>query len=342
MIALLALACGGAPEHAGHEGHEGHEGHAMGPMAVEVAPEAVQALGIRTEPATRSEEAVQRRAPATVGWDPHAVTPLTAQAGGQIRELLLPLPGEPVKQWQVVARVYQPEVRAAFEELRVAKGLGEPWLGAARDRLVATDIARADVDAALASGQVPETYAVRSPIAGVVLDHPVQKGAWLAPGGVVGVVGDPAALVVDLVVSGTAPPSGSPVVLRDAATGESWPATISGPLPTNDAAGLRVRAIPQAAPPVGRPLVAEWSESAAGGVWVPSTAVVDTGERRVVFVEVGDGRYEPRPVTLGQASGERIQVLDGVQEGEPVVVSGTFLLDSESQIGAMGHAGHGG
>lgn len=337
------MACGGAPaeEHAGHEGH-GASMAPMAPMAVEVAPEVVRALGIRAEPAVTGEEAVERRAPAVVGWDPHAVTPVTAQAGGQIRELLLPLPGEPVKQWQVVARIYQPEVRAAFEELRVAKGLGDPWLGAARDRLVATGIARADVDAALASGKIPETYAVRSPIAGVVLQHPAQKGAWLGPGGVVGVVGDPSALVVDLVVSGAVPPPGSAVVLRDAATGETWPATISGPLPSNDAAGLRVRAIPQSAPPVGRPLVAEWSESAAGGVWVPSTAVVDTGERRVVFVEVGDGRYEPRPVTIGQTSRDRIQLLDGVREGEAVVVSGTFLLDSESQIGAMGHAGHGG
>lgn len=341
MIAML-LACGGPPkeEHAG-SGHEGH-GASTAPMAIEVAPEAVAALGIRAEAAVTGQETVERRAPATVGWDPHAITPVTAQAGGQIRELLLPLPGEPVKKWQVVARVYQPEVRAAFEELRVAKGLGDPWLGAARDRLVATGISTADVDAALASGKVPDTYAVRSPVAGVVLEHPAQSGSWLAPGGVIGVVGDPSALVVDLVVSGTAPPPASPVTLRDAATGETWPATISGPLPTNDPAGLRVRAIPQVAPPVGRPLVAEWSESALGGVWVPSTAVVDTGERRVVFVEVGDGRYEPRPVQLGQTSGDRIQLLDGVREGERVVVAGTFLLDSESQIGTMGHAGHGG
>lgn len=103
-----------------------------------------------------------------------------------------------------------------------------------------------------------------------------------------------------------------------------------------------MRVLPSDAIPVGRPLVAEWTDVGAVGTWVPRTAVVDTGTRRVLFVETGPGRYEPRDVVLGAVAGDRIQVTSGVSPGEPVVVSGTFLLDSETQIGAGGHAAHGG
>src|SRR6185503_6867494 len=98
---------------------------------------------------------------------------------------------------QVVARLYQPDIRAAFEELRVAKGLGEPWASAARARLVASGVSARDVDAGGA-----ELYSVRAPASGVVLERSAVEGGWLGPGGVVGVVGDPRELVVEMVVAG--------------------------------------------------------------------------------------------------------------------------------------------
>jgi Cu(I)/Ag(I) efflux system membrane fusion protein len=345
------LACGqdGQDEHAEHATGGEHAGHtppangaAAGVGVVEVDAAVAEALALRTEPVTVSSSAVERRSPATVGWDPHAVTRITVQAGGQVRELGLPLPGEAVRKGDLVARLFQPEVRAAFEELRVAATLGEPWLQAARSRLLATGIGKAEIDRALASGITPETFSVRAPTDGIVLEHPVREGAWVAPGGIVGVLGDPGALVVEMVVTGAAPALGSTVTLRNPALGQTWTATVSSLLPTAEVAGAQVRLVPQGQPPVGRPLVAEWTEEGVGGIWVASTAVVDTGERRVVFVEVGPGKYAPREVVLGARADERIQILAGLSEGERVVVSGTFLLDSETQIGTMGHAAHGG
>ena len=89
---------------------------------VHVSPDVATKLGIATEPATAGDVQLVRRAPASVGWDPLAVTRVTAQPGGQVRKLSLPRPGEPVTKGEIVARLYQPEVRAAFEELRVANG----------------------------------------------------------------------------------------------------------------------------------------------------------------------------------------------------------------------------
>ena len=339
MTLLVLLACRSSVEDP-HAGMEMPSGSDPASMIVEVAPEVVDVLAIHTEPATSEAIGVSRRSPAMVSWDPHAVTRVTVQAGGQIRELLLPRPGESVEKGAVVARVYQPDVRAGFEELRVAAGLGEPWLQAARSRLVASGVTASDVARALTDNSVPETFAVRSPASGVVLEHPAKIGSWVPPGGVIGVLGDPSALVVDVIVSGVPPSPDTPVTLRDAASGAEWPARVASLLPSADAAGQTVRVIPSEPPPVGRPLLALWDDTGVIGTWIPRTALVDTGLRRVVFVQIAPGRYEPRSVEVGGMAGDRVQILSGVVAGESVVVSGAFLLDSETQIGTMG-PGHG-
>jgi Cu(I)/Ag(I) efflux system membrane fusion protein len=69
-------------------------------------------------------------------------------------------------------------------------------------------------------------------------------------------------------------------------------------------------------------------------VTIPADALVDAGIRRTVFVEQGDGLYEPRPVETGWRHGDRVEIVRGLAPGERIVVSGTFLVDSESRIRA--------
>ena len=80
------------------------------------------------------------------------------------------------------------------------------------------------------------------------------------------------------------------------------------------------------------------------GIVIPSDAVIDTGARTIVFVDLGAGVFEPRDVKLGARDAGRIQVTEGLREGEAVVTRAQFLLDSESRIrggaAAPGHAGH--
>jgi Cu(I)/Ag(I) efflux system membrane fusion protein len=83
-------------------------------------------------------------------------------------------------------------------------------------------------------------------------------------------------------------------------------------------------------------MFAEVSFEGAGvaALTVPETAVVPTGERTLVFVDLGDGKYEPREVVLGPRTASGYEVRGGVSAGERVVVSATFLLDSESSLRA--------
>ena len=75
---------------------------------------------------------------------------------------------------------------------------------------------------------------------------------------------------------------------------------------------------------------------------VPADAVVNTGTRQTIFVDLGDGRLEPRAVEIGERLGDRIQILRGLRAGERVVSSGTFLVDSEAKLkgGGTGTGGH--
>ncbi len=69
------------------------------------------------------------------------------------------------------------------------------------------------------------------------------------------------------------------------------------------------------------------------GLVIPQEAVIDTGTRKIVFVSFGKGKFQPRDVKLGlEVSKEEFQVLDGLKEGEEIVLSGQFLLDSESNL----------
>jgi Cu(I)/Ag(I) efflux system membrane fusion protein len=67
---------------------------------------------------------------------------------------------------------------------------------------------------------------------------------------------------------------------------------------------------------------------------VPAEAVLDAGERKTVFIDRGNGYFEPRQVQTGERDGDRIQILSGLKGGERVVTSGNFLIDSESQMKA--------
>jgi Cu(I)/Ag(I) efflux system membrane fusion protein len=70
------------------------------------------------------------------------------------------------------------------------------------------------------------------------------------------------------------------------------------------------------------------------GIVIPKDAVIHTGEHDYVFVDAGSGRFEPRTVGVGNQVGDRVQILEGLVEGERVVSRGSFMLDSESRLQA--------
>jgi len=78
----------------------------------------------------------------------------------------------------------------------------------------------------------------------------------------------------------------------------------------------------------------ELAGAARSALTVPADAVLDTGKEQLVFIAQGDGYFEPRPVTAGGRTGDEIEILEGLKEGEQVATGATFFLDSESQLRA--------
>ncbi len=80
---------------------------------------------------------------------------------------------------------------------------------------------------------------------------------------------------------------------------------------------------------------------ATEGIFVPFEAVVDTGEAKYLFLAQAKGRFEPRRVKLGARAGDKVQILDGIADGDEVVTTANFLLDSESRLRATIQGGGG-
>lgn len=306
-------------------------------MPVAVRPEIAASIGIRTVLARQGGASQTRRAPATASFDPARTHRLSLTTGGELRGDRVPRVGEAVRAGQVLGQIWLPDVHAAFADLRSSRTLGEPWLSAARGRVQALGVPARDIDEA--GDRIPDTWTLRAPVSGIILSRPAREGSWIGPGGLVAEIAAADARVVEMITP-EPPPRGARVTLSDGST--TWEATVAELLPTAGAGGRVLRLLPKGDITVGRPLTATWEGTSTEGVWVPRSAVVDTGSRQIVFVAGPEG-YTPRPVSLGVRTALEVQVTAGLAAGEAVVAAGTFLFDSETQMTTGGgHAGHGG
>jgi RND family efflux transporter MFP subunit len=223
-------------------------------------------------------------------------------------------------------------------------------------RLRNWDISEEQVKSLAKSGETRRTLTFRSPVNGIVTEKKAVQGMRFMPGEALYQVTDLSSVwaVADVFEQDIAwvKPGAKAKVKINAYPDKSFEGTISYVYPTLKA---ETRTIPvridlpnpnnQLKPGMFAQL--ELPTAAKGAVvTVPNSAVIDSGTRQIVLVQAKEGRFEPRDVKLGARSDERIEVLDGVREGEQVVVAANFLIDAESNlkaaVGSFGHSSHGG
>lgn len=132
-------------------------------------------------------------------------------------------------------------------------------------------------------------------------------------------------------------PGQSAAITSDSLPGRSFTGTVKAidPMLNPETRTTRVRLLVEDPSGTLKPGMYINVAMAVGGgdvLVIPKSAVFSTGERQLVFVDKGDGLFEPRQVTLGVTAGDQVEVLSGVAAGEPVVTSGNFLIDSESRL----------
>jgi Cu(I)/Ag(I) efflux system membrane fusion protein len=363
----LSLAQGAEP--AGSEGRyeEGMPGMSRGPAASGTAPPGGepgitgtilidaarrQEIGVKTARVEKRDLSAAIRAVGRVSYDEKRQAEMAPKFSGWIRELHVDYMGQPVRAGDVLAAVYSPELWSAQQEyieaLRngpadsaraVEPGTDLAW--AARRRLLLWDIAPAVIEQIAREGKPRETIPIVAPASGVVIEKSVVLGSAFTAGQVLYRIAplDPAWVIasvyqVDLPLVRL----GMPATLSDPYLDErSRTGRISFIHPALEAetrtAKVRIEIPnPRGDLKPGAFVNVELETRLGKGLAVPASAVLPTGERRIVFVDLGDGRLAPRDVRLGVRAGDYYQVLDGLVEGDVVVTSGNFLVAAESKL----------
>jgi Cu(I)/Ag(I) efflux system membrane fusion protein len=212
---------------------------------------------------------------------------------------------------------------------------------AARKRLELWNVASADIDAIARRGEPRENLPIRSPASGFVIQKNVALGAAVEPGALLYRIAPLDRVWIDAAVPesdlGQVSAGQQARVSLPSLPGESFQGSVAYVYPSLDpetrTGRIRIelpnrdhRLLPDMYANVD--LRIERGEK----LLVPASAVIFAGPRRLVFVDLGEGRLAPRQIEIGAGNGELYEVLSGLEPGETVVSSGNFLVASESRL----------
>jgi Cu(I)/Ag(I) efflux system membrane fusion protein len=318
---------------------------------VKVSSQLAQNLGARTVVAEKGRLAKSLEVVGAVAFDERAVTVVQARTSAFVEQLLVRAPLDAVHRGQPLVRLFVPEWAGAQQEYLALKA--SPVEGAAdlaraaRNRLLLLGMSEEQVQVVDRDGKPVTRVTLVSPTDGVVGELAAREGMNVAAGAMLFRINGLATVWVNLDVPEAQAAAIRPGAALDATVpaypGDTFKGRVSAVLPEVNATTRTVRARVELANPgaklkpgmfasvrIGH--FREGGNPAAETVLVPSESVIVTGERSVVIVDRGEGRYEPVTVKIGAEEGGRTEILEGLAGGERVVASGQFLLDSEASL----------
>lgn len=311
--------------------------------AISIDPSLTQNLGLRLAAVTRGVLTSNLDVVGVLTFNERDVAVIQARTAGFVERVYARAPGDVLKANAPLADILVPEWAAAQEEFLALKRNGDvDLLASARQRLRLTGMPAALINQVERSGKVQPNLTLTSPIGGVLQALDVRTGMTVSAGETLARVNGLSSVWLALAVPESE--SGSIVVGQTvearlpAFPGTVLNGTVSAILPeTNmDSRTVRVRVeLPNPDRRLRPGLSAQVRLNQTTGqsvLWVPSEAVIRTGRRTLVMLAEDAGRYRPIEVQLGQENDGKTAVLKGLQEGQQVVSSGQFLLDSEASL----------
>ncbi len=326
-----------------------------GLATVEVGQERLQLIGMKTAVAVMEKLAPTLRTVGMIAPDEGATAVVTSRVTGWVEKVMVSQSGERVKKGQPLAKIYGIELNAAqLNYLNAIKwtrdwSAGQSTQGTqalevdARQRLVLNGFTALDIKELEEKKAPLEFLTVRAPIDGYVGRRGVQVGGYVTPGQELYEIADIANVWVlaDLYEADIGRVSAGlrATVTLQALPGESFTGKVAYLYPAVNPQSRTMQArivVPNAK---GRLRPGMYADvvidlGMTEGTTIPADALVDTGESQYVFVALPGGRFEPRPVTVGVRTPEKVQILRGVHPGESVVTTANFLIDSESRLRA--------
>jgi Cu(I)/Ag(I) efflux system membrane fusion protein len=325
--------------------YAGEAGAAAASSGVAIDPAQAQSLGIRYATVSKTQLGEAITAPAVIDFNQRDLAIVQARTGGFVQRVYARAPGDVVAAGAPFADVLVPEWAGAQTEfLAVLHTQDAGLIAASRQRLGLLGMSQAAIAEVENAGKAKTVTTITTPTGGVIRTLSVRAGMTLTAGQTLAEVnglgtvwvnasvpatlvttlkpGQPAQVTVD--GDGARPISGKVTAILPEVSGDSRSLQVRVELPNP---GGRLR-------PGGFATVA-FTSPARPALTVPSEAVIRTGQRALVMVALPGGRFQAAEVQLGAESGDRTEVLSGLTEGEKVVASGQFLIDSEANLSGV-------
>ncbi len=339
------------------------------PGTVRIPPERQQLIGVKFAAVTLEGGGRTIRTVGKVAVDETRIAHVHPRFEGWIEKVFVDFAGQVVRRGQTMVTVYSPEMLASQQELLLARKArdlmsanplpsaslhGDSLFAAAKQRLQLWGLSDAQIDKVLETGEPIRSIVLAAPAAGFVIERNAFPNQKVTPDSDLYTIADLSRVwiiadVYEADIAAIHVGQSANIDLPYAAGSAPLSAKVNYIQPEVDPATRTIKVRLNVANPGTRLkpdmfVNAEFSVPGTGQLTVPSDAVLDAGDRQTVFVDRGNGYLEPRAVTVGQRLGDRIAITSGLTAGERVVASGTFLVDSESQlrsaIGGLGAPEH--
>ncbi len=314
-----------------------------GEPALQLNPAVINNIGVRTALVQRG--ALHRITDAVGFVEPNDdfASVLHVRSEGWIEHLYAKTEGEFVNKGDVLFQFYSPVIANAKMEYVQALRIGRPnHIAAANERLLSLGMDQDQIDALRKTGTSKRLVDVRAQQDGVILDLNVREGAYVQPGMTVLSLADLNSIWVQVEVfedQASWVGNGQRVIMHlPFIPGRIWEGVVDYVYPTVDEKSrtVRVRLKFDNADQVLKPgMYAEisiYGKELTDALSIPREALIRAGKSERVILALGQGRFRPAQIVSGMEVGERVEILTGLSEGEEVVISSQFLIDSEASL----------
>ena len=324
--------------------------------SISITPDQIRQFGITFGAVQVRPLANEVRTAGIVVVNETRLAKVTPKFSGYIEHLYANFEGQAVRRGQPLAAVFSPDLVAAEQELIVAgrlsravggssvpgvPGTSTDLVSAARERLRLWDVSETQIKEVLSTGRPTRTVNLLAPTSGVVLEKKIVQGQAIQAGEELFTIADLSDVWVEAQLreadAGRIAVGSSALLELASYPGRPFAGRVTYIAPTLAEQARTVKARITVPNPDGRLKPGMYAtvtitSSAGSALTVPRSAVVQTGERALVFVDAGSGKLQAQPVVLGRTSSDYVEALSGVRAGQRVVTSAQFLLDSESNL----------
>ncbi|NOT11804.1 MAG: efflux RND transporter periplasmic adaptor subunit [Methylococcaceae bacterium] len=334
-----------------------YEGDRTNAGLIQISPEKIQKLGVTTATVAKHMLIRKIRALGSIQVDERRVHAVTAKFEGWIQRLYVNATGQAIRRGQPLLEIYSPELVTAQQEYLIARQGQQSMLQGSKQaqdttahlaenalqRLHYWDIATAQIQRLQSLGKPLDTLPLPAPVNGVVLEKPAQEGMRFMPGELLFRIADLSHvwLLAEVFEQDIGTVRLGQTVQVDI---NAYPERFFGgkvsfiyPSLATETRTVKVRIeLPNAEgllkPGLFGGVTLATQEENNARLAIPDSAVIDSGTRQIVLLQLSEGRFEPRSVKLGRKVDGYYEVLEGLDDGDEVVIHANFLIDAESNL----------